>query len=222
MVIIKAIIFDFDGTLANTLPICYDAFQNVFKEFDDRELSIEEILSMFGPSETGIIIKNLENSKKEEAIELYYRRYAEKHSHLVKPNLEINEMIKDLKTAGIKLGIVTGKGRRSLDISLDILQLNHFFDVIITGDDVIEPKPHPEGVEKALSLLGVKNNEAMFIGDSDADIEAGIRANVHTVGVQWLPEYQTSEFTVKPTNSFNSIEEFIGSLKKEFFREINI
>jgi pyrophosphatase PpaX len=56
---IKTIIFDFDGTLANTLPICYFAFQCVFSEFDHKALSPHEIKAMLGPSETGIIRTNL-------------------------------------------------------------------------------------------------------------------------------------------------------------------
>ncbi|MGE8206046.1 HAD family hydrolase [Heyndrickxia sp. NPDC080065] len=210
----KAIIFDFDGTLANTLPICYYAFQTVFKEFDNKDLCSEEIKAMFGPSETGIIKENLLNINKEQAIELYYEKYSENHTKLVKQNSEINDLIRYLIGKGLKLGIVTGKARRSLDISLKAIQMENFFDVIITGDDVIKPKPHPEGVKKALSLLNVKNNEAMFIGDSDADIHAGIQANVITVGVQWLSDYQTLEFSIDPHSSFNSVSEFIDFLKK--------
>ncbi len=209
----KAVIFDFDGTLANTLPICYYAFRNVFKEFDDKDLSPEEIKAMFGPSETEIIKENLTNLNKEKAIELYYERYLENHSNLVKHNEEIEEMIKHLRDNGIKLGIVTGKARRSLDISLKALQMDNYFDVIITGDDVINPKPHPEGVIKALSLLGVENNEVVFIGDSDADIQAGKEANVHTVGVQWLPDYQTVEFEIEPDYFFNSVNQFVDFIQ---------
>ncbi|MFJ7886796.1 HAD family hydrolase [Lysinibacillus xylanilyticus] len=208
----KAIIFDFDGTLANTLPICYYAFQNVFKEFDNKDLSSEEIKAMFGPSETGIIRKNLINSNTEQAIEMYYKKYLENHSNLVKHNVEIDEMIKHLKDNGIKIGIVTGKARRSLDISLKALQMDHLFDVIITGDDVSNPKPHLEGIIKALSLLSVRNNEAMYVGDSDADIQAGIEANVHTVGVRWLQDYQASEFNIKPNSFFNRVNHFINFL----------
>ncbi|MFZ3579164.1 HAD family hydrolase [Virgibacillus sp. DJP39] len=202
---IKAIIFDFDGTLANTLPICFVAFQDVFKEFDNKDLSSDEIRAMFGPSETGIIRENLENSNKENAIELYYEKYLEHHEQLVKPNSEINEMIAYLKEKDIKIGIVTGKARRSLDISLKALHMDNLFEIIITGDDVIHPKPHPEGVVKALSLLEVGKNDSMFIGDSDADIEAGLKANVMTAGVQWLPDYQPSEFSVKPNYIFESV-----------------
>ncbi|WP_226036726.1 HAD family hydrolase [Aquibacillus saliphilus] len=210
----KAIIFDFDGTLANTLPICYVAFQSVFKEFDNKDLSSDDIIAMFGPSETGIIIENLKNKNKENAIELYYEKYLEDHEQLVKPNSEITEMIRYLKEKGIKMGIVTGKARRSLDISLKALHMDNFFEIIITGDDVIHPKPHPEGVVKALNLLEVERNDCMFIGDSDADIEAGLKANVTTAGVQWLPDYQPSEFLVKPNYIFESVTGFKKYLEK--------
>ena len=216
----KAIIFDFDGTLANTLPICYYAFQSVFKEFDNKDLSSEEIKAMFGPSETGIIRENLTNVNKDQAIELYYKKYFENHSNLVTPNMEIDEMIRHLKGEGIKIGIVTGKARRSLDISLKALQMDTLFEVIITGDDVVDPKPHPEGIIKALSLLGVQNDEAMFIGDSDADIQAGIEANVHTAGVQWLPDYQTLEFSTEPHSSFKSIKQLIDLVNNGIKNEI--
>lgn len=210
---IKAVVFDFDGTLANTLPICYDAFQNVFKTFDDKDISPKEIRAMFGPSETGIIRENLSHANKEQAIELFYETYLENHKKRVKQNSDMDDLLRYLKNKGIKLGIVTGKARRSLDISLNALQMTNFFDVIVTGDDVKKPKPHPEGVVKAVSLLGVENNEAIFIGDSDADILAGREANIFTVGVQWLPDYQTSEFTIEPHAFFTSVIEFMNDIK---------
>lgn len=210
---IKAIIFDFDGTLANTQPVCDYAFQHVFKEFDQRELSSLEIRAMFGPSETGIIRKNLLHGDTEEAIELYYAKYLEQHAQLVDHNHEIHELLLYLKEKGVKLGIVTGKARRSLDISLKALQMEHFFDAIVTGDDVKHPKPDPEGVFKALALLDASPQESMFIGDSDADIQAGTRANVLTIGVHWLPDYQTMEFATAPNSSYQTVAEFMESLE---------
>lgn len=209
----KAIIFDFDGTLANTLPICFYAFQRVFKEFDNKDLTSKEIKEMFGPSETGIITKNLSNPNKDEAIEYFYEKYSELHKDLVECNPEIIELLQSLKEIDIKMGIFTGKAKRSLDISLKALDMEGMFDVIITGDDVINPKPDPEGLLMALSLLKVKNSEAVYIGDSDADIVAGLKANVFTIGVQWLPEYQTSAFTEEPNLVLKSIEEFNSFFK---------
>lgn len=208
----KAIIFDFDGTLADTLPVCFYAFQSVFKEFDDIEVSSDEIKSMFGPSETGIIRENLKNSNKDQAIDMYYQKYREKHEDLVMADEEVNDLLQSLKQQGYQLGIVTGKARKSLVISLDHLNMNELFDIIITGDDVSMPKPHPDGLNQALALLNVTSDEALFIGDSDADIKAGKAANVRTVGVQWLPNYQTPDFSIQPDQTFNRVGEFIASL----------
>ncbi len=169
------------------MPICFYAFQAVFKEFDNIEVTSDEIQAMFGPSETGIIKENLIDSNYDQAIELYYEKYSEKHQELVSDNEKINNLLVKLKNDSYKLGIVPGKARRSLLISLECLNMNDLFDVIITGDDVDTPKPHPEGINKALEHLNIKNTEAVFLGDSEADILVGFQANVHTIGVQWLP-----------------------------------
>lgn len=168
---------------------------------------------MFGPSETGIIRENLINKNKEEAVELFYSKYAENHLNLVKINSEINRLLQYLKETGIKLAIFTGKARRSLDISLKYLQMDDLFKVIITGDDVIKPKPDPEGLIKVLTLLYIDKSEAIFVGDSDADIYAGLRTEVCTVGVQWLPEYQTLEFSHTPNYIISSVKEFMNFIK---------
>ncbi|WP_053365638.1 HAD family hydrolase [Bacillus sp. FJAT-27245] len=210
----KAIIFDFDGTIADTLPICYFAFQSVFKEYDGLDLTPEQIKAMFGPSETGIIRENLLHNSHDEVIELFYETYSEKHGELVEKNEEIISLLKQLKSEGYKMGIVTGKAKRSLDISLQCLGMEGMFDVEVTGDDVEFPKPHPEGIHNALSELGVSENDTIFLGDSDADILAGKQANVHTIGVQWLPNYQSLEFTVEPDEVFTSFGELVEMLKK--------
>jgi pyrophosphatase PpaX len=208
----KAIIFDFEGTLADTLPVCFYAFQSVFKEFDNIEVSFDEIKSMFGPSETGIIKENLKKTNLDQAIDMYYQKYSEKHTDLVKDNEGVNNLLHSLRKQGYKLGIVTGKAKKSLGISLDHLEMNELFDAIVTGDDVSVPKPHPEGLKWAMSLLNVTADEAFFIGDSDADIKAGKDANVWTVGVQWLPNYQTEEFSIEPDQTCKRVEELIELL----------
>lgn len=220
MIVIKAVIFDFDGTLADTLPVCFLAFESVFKKFDNREVTSDEIKAMFGPSETGIIRENLKNNNYDEAIELYYEIYRERHENIVSDNQEINALLSMLKTKGYKLGIVTGKARKSLEISLAYLGLNNFFDVIVTGDDVEFPKPHPEGVNKALEYLKVSPNEAVFLGDSDADIMAGKQANVHTIGVHWLPNYQTIDFNIQPDEVYSNINEFLASFSEHKVKSV--
>lgn len=206
----KAVLFDFDGTLADTLPVCFYSFQTIFKKYDDKTLSNKEVIEMFGPSEIGIIEQNLQNKDKiTQAIEDYYSCYEREHSNLVRDNEEIIHMIEHLRKRKISIGIVTGKARKSLEISLKNLFLNDFYEVAISGDDVVNPKPHPEGINKALKVLGIPPQDILYVGDSNADIEAGKRANVETVGVNWLSNSHGRGFTIKPDYEFSSITDFM-------------
>ncbi|CAM3867833.1 HAD family hydrolase [Alkalicoccus chagannorensis] len=208
----KAVLFDFDGTLADTLPLCYKAFQHVFETFDQRSLSEADIRGMFGPSETGIIRDNLENSRVEEAIEAYYDVYEREHAAFVQQEPALTELVQVMKEQGWLLGIVTGKAQRSLDLSLDALGLREYIDVEVSGDDVATPKPHPEGLELALNQLGVAAHEAVYVGDSDADFEAGARAGMKTIGVRWLPGYEPAAWTQTPDFTCDSTKSWAGTL----------
>jgi pyrophosphatase PpaX len=209
----KTILFDFDGTLADTLPICFYSFQKIFKKYDDKDLEKQDILAMFGPSEVGIIKQNLLNNQYvEQAIKDYYDFYNMGHSELVKHNEEILNMLNELKRKGILLGVVTGKARRSYEISINHLFASDPFEVSITGDDVIYPKPHPEGVIKAIKILNSSVNQTLFVGDSDADIKAGIDAGVTTVGVNWLDNSHGSSFLHRPDYKFDRIQDFLNEL----------
>ncbi|MGM9929522.1 MAG: HAD family hydrolase [Bacillus sp. (in: firmicutes)] len=205
---LKAIIFDFDGTVADSLPICIHAFKSVFKEFDQKDYTTEDIIGMFGPPEAALISNNLLSDKKEEAVERYYEIYVKEHNQWVDNNEEIKNMLKQLRKQGYLLGLVTGKSRRGLDYSLKALGMDQLFDVELAGDEVAQPKPHSEGVQKALDLLGVKNTEAVYIGDSDFDIQAARGAGVSSIGVHWLPNVQSPEFKVKPDHYFRNVGDF--------------
>ncbi len=85
------------------------------------------------------------------------------------------------------LGLVTSKLRRGTERGLRLLALEEEFRVRICADDVVNGKPHPESVLMALQALGASPEDALFIGDSLHDIEAGKRAGVTTVAVAWGP-----------------------------------
>lgn len=211
----KAIVFDFDGTIANTLPVMFHSFRQVFKTYDNKEYSDEEIKNMFGPPEPDLIKQNLNSEQKEEAIELYYWEYNNHHNQLVEENKAINDMLATLKNKGYKLGIVTGKSKKSFNISLEKLDMDDYFDVTITGYDVNRAKPDPEGLFKALTELNVRPEDSLYIGDSDNDILAAKEANVPVAGAQWLPEYETSEYSQEPDAVFEQPSELINYLEQK-------
>lgn len=212
----KAIVFDFDGTIANTLPVMFHSFREVFKTYDNQDYTDEEIKEMFGPPEPELIKQNIHSRQTKEAIEMYYHSYESHHNELVEENKDITEMLSSLKKQGFRLGIVTGKSRRSFSISLEKLHMQQFFDVIITGYDVSNAKPDPEGLLSVLEELNTDPGDALYIGDSDTDIKAGKKAGVSVAAAQWLPEYESSEYTIEPDTVFthpSQLTEYLESKK---------
>jgi pyrophosphatase PpaX len=213
---VKTLLFDFDGTLADTLPISFKAFQYVFEKYDGLSLTEEQIVAMFGPTEDAILKKHLKNrSDVPQAVEDYYEVYRRSHPEVVSDTPEMNELLSALKRQGVKIGVVTGKSDRSFQLSAEALQLKDFFDVTITGDDVEKPKPDPEGVLKALKLLGASNDEAIYVGDSNADIKAGKAAGLRTFAVQWLSVSQSTNYDMEPDHVFHRIAEFKNWLAEQ-------
>lgn len=195
----QTVLFDFDGTLADTLPVCIHSIHEAFKAYDGRTLTADEVVALFGPTEADIIRLNLSNrAAAEEAVRHFYDCYVREHDRMVKPNAAIAAMLDELKARGFRLGIVTGKGRDALHISLARLGLEPYFDVTVTGDEMTRPKPDPEGVLTAMKALGSQAESTVFVGDSEADIRAGKAAGVYTVGAHWLDNVQTRTFETAP------------------------
>jgi HAD superfamily hydrolase (TIGR01549 family) len=205
---LKAVIFDFDGTLADTLPIVYKSFQEIFREYKKEEKTDEDIKAMFGPSEERIIREQFHEGHIEPAIDMYHRYYWDNHDQWVKKSMEMERLLAFIHRKGLHLAIMTGKGRKSLDLSLKALNMEDLFEITVTGDEVEKPKPDPEGLLKILQTLNVSADEAVFAGDSDTDIRAGKRAGIETAGVQWLPTFQTPEFTTDPDHVFTDPHDF--------------
>ncbi|MNC30649.1 Pyrophosphatase PpaX [compost metagenome] len=90
-----------------------------------------------------------------------------------------------------------------------------FFELAITGDDVEKPKPDPEGIHKALDTLGIDPADAVFIGDSNADILAGKAAGLRTYGVRWLSTFQSQTYEVEPNGVFNHVTDFLELLAED-------
>jgi phosphoglycolate phosphatase/pyrophosphatase PpaX len=88
--------------------------------------------------------------------------------------------------------------------------LSSYFDVVITGDDVTHPKPHPEGILLAMEQLRAKASDTIYVGDSDADILAGRAAGLLTVGVNWLAVTQKAgQFDPQPDYLFADVQSFV-------------
>ncbi|MGD6817168.1 pyrophosphatase PpaX [Metabacillus sp. 84] len=180
----NTILFDLDGTLINTNELIIESFLHTLNHYKPGEYVREDVLAFIGPplSDTFTAV----NPEKVEEMIVMYRAFNHKrHDELVTEFATVYETVEKLHQAGYKLGIVTTKIRDTVNMGLKLTKLDQFFDVVVTLDDVINAKPHPEPVLKALKLLDSKPEEAIMVGDNHHDIESGKAAGTLTAGVAW-------------------------------------
>ncbi len=210
---IQGAIFDLDGTLGDTLPVCYQAFRSVFQEYEGKTYSDEEISEMFGPSEKGIFKKRLPDQW-ESAWRKYLEQYSQLHHQYGKsfPGIELPLIL--LKENKIPLGIVTGKGRESADISLEKLGLTTFFDVIEAGDD--EGGVKPEAIRRILKEWNLTGERVFYLGDLTYDIRSAREAGVIPLAAAWSSTMTQEELeSENPDAIFSTTDDFIGWLITE-------
>ena len=98
-------------------------------------------------------------------------------------------MLAELKRRGVPMGVVTGKSRRSAEITLEELGWTDCFAAVVTGDEMTKQKPDPQGVIMAARKLGANEKACVMVGDSPADIGAGKAAGMTTIVAAWHAVY---------------------------------
>ncbi|MGE5363386.1 MAG: HAD family hydrolase [Bacteroidota bacterium] len=180
----EGIIFDIDGTLTSTNELIFAAFNHVTEKYLNRKYTPEELIALFGPTEEQIILE-LTGDSFPDARKDYFEFYNEHHSALADLYPGIKNILKDLKAKEMPLGIFTGKGRQAAEITLRLLDIFDIFDLIVTGDDVENHKPAPEGILKFTSQFGLNKDRVLLIGDAPADIIAARAAGIKIASVVW-------------------------------------
>ncbi|WP_214626274.1 HAD family hydrolase [Paenibacillus agaridevorans] len=182
---IKAIIFDFDGTIIDTETAWYYAFRDAYKEHG-VDLDVEQYsqclgtsLHLFNPYEYLATELGL-------AIDVAEFRNRIRADHTARMNMEevragIREYLKMAKEAGLRIGLASSSDRAWIDKYLAKLDIREYFEVIRSADDVSRVKPDPELYLSAIEALGVRADEAVAIEDSPNGARAAVAAGMHCV-----------------------------------------
>lgn len=209
----KGIIFDIDGTLTSTNELIFATFNHIAQKYEGRTYSDEEIIAMFGPTEDVILREKFNGEKFKEVYDEYYRFYRENHPRMADLYPGIVDILRELKERKILTSIFTGKGRKTTEITLEILGIKNFFDMIVTGDDVINHKPSPEGIIKFINSYNLKKDEVLMVGDSVADIIAARDAQIDIASVVW-DSYAKDEVVKLNPLHFENVNDFKRWLKE--------
>ena len=178
---IKAIIFDLDGTLVDSRDIVLGAFQHVLEEFGGEYN--EELVSSYVGGRLENTYKVLLPKHDTTKLTDSHRNWQADNRHLLKSFLGLEKFLIALKTSELKLGLFTSATRTRTDSALDILKIRSYFNDIVCAEDVKAPKPDKEGVIRLAKNLKVAIHETVLVGDAGFDILSGKNAGVTTVGI---------------------------------------
>ena len=181
---IKAVIWDVDGTLISTRDLYIESYRRALQPFIGRLLTEEDLFQLRLHSELAVL-KSQSGDAFEACMVEFRRHYAELHAtHFGGIYDGVPATLGELRSRGIRNGIVTGKSRISWEITLAEIELGDF-DVVVVDDDVAHPKPDPEGILAALDRLAVRPRDAIYVGDSPGDMEAALSARTGAAAALW-------------------------------------
>lgn len=184
----KAIVFDLDGTLTDTLSDLKNSVNHALGEFGFPERSLDEIRSFVGSGVRRLIYLSVPENTPDETAERclsVFKEYYKNHACVeTKPYDGIIDMLKRLKAENIKTAVVTNKMHEA---AVDIVKLffDGLVDVTIGQSDGAAQKPQPQSVFLALEKLGVSKENALYVGDSEVDCQTAKNAGIPCVGVTW-------------------------------------
>jgi pyrophosphatase PpaX len=177
---VDTVLFDWDGTLVNTAEASFHAFK---KSMDDIgvPMEFESYARIYSPN-WHHMLESLQVPKGRwaEVEELWLNHYGSNIPDLM-PGADV--IVNELHQREFSLGIVTNGSRLRVLHELKHCGFERFFHVVICGEDVGNPKPHPEGLEAAIKQLGRKVEDCCYVGDTSVDVETGKRAHVRTIGI---------------------------------------
>lgn len=181
----KAIIFDIDGTLIDSVDLHAKAWQDAFAHFGVK-VSFANVRSQIGKGGDQLVPAFLDKKQMQEfgdeLIEWRGEHFKNTYMGSVKPFHDSNALLQRVKKSGKLTAVGSSAKKDELDYYLQLLNARELFDVVTSADDVDKSKPNPDIFEAALSKLQTATSETIVIGDSPYDAEAATRMGMETIG----------------------------------------
>ncbi len=185
---IKNVVFDMDGTILNTIDDLYNSVNFALEMNGYPKRSMEEVLSFVGNGVKLLIERampaGVTDIEFDKCFTCFMAHYNEHKNDNTAPYNGILELMQVLKSKNIQMSVVSNKfdaGVKELASNM----FNGFLPVAIGESEQVKPKPNPSGVFKALELMGAKQEESVYIGDSEVDYETAKNSGLTFIAVTW-------------------------------------
>lgn len=209
----KAILFDLDGTLFQTDPELSDAINLMLSDLKMPGLKKDNIKNFIGKGAKNLIEQSLRAALKKDP-SLFLKKAEqlfEKHYLKIAANSQMYEGVEKtinyLKTQGIILGCVTNKPSIYTSDLMHKSGLNEYMDIIVSGDTTEKKKPNPMPITYALNQIKIEPKDAIMVGDSCIDIEAGFAAGTFVITVPYGYQYEESIVSDKVDYALSNFSE---------------
>ncbi|RED44091.1 phosphoglycolate phosphatase [Winogradskyella eximia] len=185
----KAVIFDLDGTLVNSLQDIADAMNTVLKSYNYPTHSYEKHQSFIGSGIRSLVSKSLplahnDEQQVERCLHAMIEVYRDNCTNKTTPYDGIIELLDNLVSRDIKLSVLSNKADELTKKITHALFPNYFDPVIGLTSELLK-KPNPFTVIEIAKNLGIKAEEIIYVGDTGIDMQTATNANMYAVGVLW-------------------------------------
>jgi HAD superfamily hydrolase (TIGR01509 family) len=204
---IRTLLFDWDGTLADSAHLGLIAFEKTFNElgvpFQHAVYEATYSPNWYSTYEA----LGLPKERWQVADELWTRHYGEQTAPLIDG---VGETLLTLRSKGYQLAIVSSGTRSRVCREVEQSVLIDAFSVIVCNEDIVNKKPHPEGLLQAMTKMNVPAAQCAYIGDAPEDIEMGSRGNVMTIGVRSNYPSSSRVLSAKPDLYLERLAELVN------------
>nr|WP_300841701.1 HAD family hydrolase [uncultured Acetatifactor sp.] len=187
----KAVIFDLDGTLSDSIHSIKYSGDRTMEHFGYGPFSVEQYKYFIGDGAANLVRRALaaggdrELVHFEEAYALYREIFRENCMYRVRPYEGIPELLAALKAQEIKLAVLSNKPHAETVNVIETLFGKKYFDAIQGQKEDVPIKPSPEGVFRILEQIGLAAANTLYLGDTATDMKTGKNADIFTVGALW-------------------------------------
>lgn len=202
----RSILFDLDGTLADTIPLIIASYQHAFREVLGQEIAEAAARGWIGRPLLAALLE--ESPEHGHQLDRVYREWNIANTErLIRSYAGIPELIVDLDAAGARCAIVTSKRRQTAALALDHVGLTGHIEVAAGLEDTTEHKPHPAPLLHGAQFLHADPASCVYVGDATVDVLAAQAAGMASVAVTWGAGTPEDLAAVRPDRLCRSVDE---------------
>ena len=184
----KGVIFDLDGTLIDTLRDLTTPINRVRQEYGLSPLTVKDVQYMVGNGFKVLVQKampNIDEDKIDGVVEKYKAYYAECYMDTSEPYEGIRDLLNELNSLGVKIAVNSNKGDAFTKNLISKIFPDNAFVAVIGQREGIPKKPDPYTNMEILGKMNLKNDEVLYVGDSQPDMKTAINSKLRAIGVSW-------------------------------------